>query len=139
MSKIIEQSALFSASASELYDLYTDPKRHSEFTGGGAVKISTKPGSKFSAFNGMLSGTMLLAIPGKQIVQRWRGTHWNETDADSILILTFVQTGKRGRIDLVHINVPAHDFKGVTEGWKKYYWNPLRIYLRDGKVPPPKM
>jgi activator of HSP90 ATPase len=139
MSTIIQQSAVFSASAQKLYDLYTDPKSHAEFTDGGAVKISTKPGSKFGAFGGMLSGTMLLAISGKQIVQRWRGTHWKETDADSILILTFVEVRKRARIDLVHVNVPQHDFKGVTEGWKKYYWNPLRTYLRHGKVTPPKM
>jgi hypothetical protein len=33
------------------------------------------------------------------------------------------------------VNVPAHDHQGVTEGWKKYYWNPWRVYLakRQGR------
>jgi len=30
----------------------------------------------------------------------------------------------------VHANVPKHDHAGVTKGWKKYYWEPLRRYLK---------
>ena len=55
--------------------------------------------------------------------------HFKATDLDSILILTFTQEGKQGRIDLVHVNVPEQDYKGVSEGWQKYYWTPLRGYL----------
>jgi hypothetical protein len=69
-------------------------------------------------------------------VQQWRGTHWKKSDPDSVLVIYFVQKGKRGRIDLAHVNVPAHDHAGVTSGWKKYYWQPLRKYLKrasDGK------
>ena len=125
----VEQSARFSASARELYDLYLDPKRHGEFTGG-AVAISDKPGSEFSAFDGQLTGTTLAAVPGKLIVQRWRSRHWKPTDSDSVLVLIFSQQGRRGRIDIVHANVPKHDHAGVTRGWKKYYWDPLRAYLK---------
>jgi len=129
MTKPIVQTAKFPASAQELYDIYLDPKRHSAFTGG-PVKISSKPGSKFDAFDGMLSGATVAVIPGKLIVQRWRSTHFNPIDLDSILILTFSQEGKQGRIDLLHVNVPVQDYKGVTNGWKKYYWTPLRAYLK---------
>lgn len=129
MLKTIEQSVRFSASAKELYEIYLDPKRHAAFTGG-AVKINAKPGSRFSAFDGMLSGQMLFVVPGELIVQRWRGTHWKDTDLDSLLILRFVQDSKQGRIDLTHANVPKHDHAGVTSGWKKYYWGPLRAYLK---------
>ena len=83
-----------------MYDLYIDAKLHAAFTGGGKVKISAKPGSPFSAFDRMLSGTTLAAVPGKLIVQRWRGHHWKETDPDSILVIYFSQDGKQGRIDL---------------------------------------
>jgi hypothetical protein len=81
----------------------------------------------------MLSGTTLLTVPGKLVVQRWRGGHWKKTDLDSVLVLSFVQDGKRGRIDLVHVNVPEHDHDGVTAGWKKYYWEPLGKYLAGNK------
>ncbi len=129
MLKTIEQSVHFPISAQELYEMYINPKRHAAWTGG-AVKISPKPGSKFSAFDGMLSGRMLFTIPNKLIVQRWRGYHWKKADLDSILILSFHQDGRRGRIDLIHVNVPDHDHSGVTKGWKHYYWTPLNAYLK---------
>ncbi len=129
MLKTIEQSTRFNASAQQLFDIYLDPKRHAIITGA-PVKISAKPNSKFSAFGGMLSGTMLFTIAGQLIVQRWRSCEFHDADIDSLLILRFVQDGKKGRIDLVHANVPKHDHKGVTEGWKQYYWKPLRTYLK---------
>jgi activator of HSP90 ATPase len=127
--KTIEQSNRFPATAKELYDIYINPARHAAVTGR-AVKVSPKPGSKFSAFDGMLAGTTLLAIPAKLIVQRWRSVSFKKTDLDSTLILRFVPDSKGARIDLVHVNVPQHDYAGVTQGWKKYYWKPLRAYLK---------
>ena len=51
---------------------------------------------------------------------------------DSILILTFWSDPAGGRIDLTHVNVADHDVEGVSEGWKKYYWDPWRVYLGKG-------
>jgi activator of HSP90 ATPase len=129
MLKTVEQSVRFAAGARELYDIWLDPRRHAAFTGA-PVTISAKPGSKFAAFDGQLSGRMLYTIPGRMIVQRWRSTMFYPTDLDSILMLTFVQESKRARIDLVHAGVPRQDFQGVSEGWPKYYWKPLRGYLK---------
>src|SRR5437016_8358960 len=103
MTKAIEQSVLFPASARALYSMYMNPTLHAAFTGA-PVTIGPKPGSKFTAFDRMLSGTMLLALPPQLIVQRWRGYHWHKTDLDSVLILRFTQVGKQGRIDLTHVN-----------------------------------
>ena len=72
---------------------------------------------------------MLAVVPGRLIVQRWRSMKFRKRDLDSILILTFNKKGKGCRLDLVHVNVPTHDHKGVTEGWRKYYWEPIRRYL----------
>jgi activator of HSP90 ATPase len=130
MTKPIIQSVRFPTTARKLYELYLDPKRHAAFTGGGKVTISPKPGSFFSAFDEMLTGITLFTIPSQLIVQRWRSMNFKETDLDSILILQFTQTGKQARIDLTHVNVPAQDHAGVTHGWKKYYWTPLRRYLK---------
>lgn len=132
MSKPIIQSVIFNAPAKKLYDLYMNPKQHSAFTGG-KVNVSSRAGSKFTAFDGLLRGTTLLTIPGQLIVQRWRGAHWKMGDLDSTLVLTFSQKGKKGQIELVHVNVPDHDHAGVTNGWKKFYWKPLRAYLRTGE------
>ena len=130
MTKPIVQSVKFNASANELYAIYMDPNRHAAVTGG-PVKISSKANSKFTAFGGMLWGSTLVTVPSKLIVQRWRSENFNKTDLDSILILEFSDEGKQGRIHLVHVNVPQQDHAGVTKGWKKYYWEPLREYLKS--------
>lgn len=51
-------------------------------------------------------------------------------DPDSILILRFDKARGGARISLVHVNVPDHDFKGVTRGWPNFYWKPWRAYLK---------
>ena len=128
MTKIIEQSVTLPASAKNLYTMYLNPKTHAAITGGKAI-ISARRGAKFSAFGGMLSGQILHTVPGRLIVQTWRSANFRKDDIDSTLILRFTPTGKKGRIDLVHVNVPSHDHRGVTNGWKKYYWQPWRKYL----------
>jgi len=125
--KPIVQTARFKAPPEELFELYMDSKKHSEATGGRA-KMSPKAGP-FTAFDGQLSGHNLLIIPGRMIVQAWRAVHWPASDPDSILILTFSKKPGGGQVDLVHANVPSHDHKGVTEGWRQYYWGPWKRYL----------
>jgi hypothetical protein len=72
---------------------------------------------------------MLSVIPSMLVVQSWRSVHFSHDDPDSTLILAFVPKGKSGRIDLVHIDVPAQDYQGVTQGWETHYWEPWRRYL----------
>ena len=128
MSRIVTQSVTLPAPAKALYAMYVNARTHRAITGGNVV-ISARPGSRFSAFNGMLRGRMLHTVPGRLIVQAWRSTGWKKGDLDSTLVLRFTPKGRSGRIDLVHANIPDHDYRGVTSGWKKYYWRPWRRYL----------
>ena len=111
--------------------MYIDSAKHSKATGAPA-KLGRRAGAAFSAFGGSTKGKNLLVVPGKMIVQAWRATHWKKADPDSILVMTFSKTPSGGRMDLVHANVSEHDHKGVTEGWKGYYWKPWRKYLAAG-------
>jgi len=128
MPKSIQQTVRLPASPAELFDSYLDPKRHAAITGH-PVTISTKPGSEFRAFDGMLSGRIVAVIPKRLVVQTWRSGKWKEKDADSILILAFSGDPGYGQIDLIHVNVTDHDVQGVTEGWEKFYWAPWRRFL----------
>jgi activator of HSP90 ATPase len=128
MRSLIRESVVLPAPAEVLYAAYLDPTRHAEITGM-PVTISAESGSLFSAFNGSISGTMLAAIPSSLVIQSWRSINFNPEDPDSTLILAFVPEGRDGRIDLVHLDVPAVDYRGVSEGWEKYYWEPWRRYL----------
>ena len=128
MPKLVKQSVTLPAPARSLYAMYINPKTHRAITGGKVV-ISARRGSKFSAFGGLLHGRTLHTVPGRLIVQAWRSANFRKSDVDSTLILRFIPMGKKGRVELMHVNVPDHDYRGVTNGWKKYYWRPWRKYL----------
>ncbi len=128
MFKIIHHAVTLPAPAEKLYDMYLDPKEHAAITGGPVI-ISPKPGSEFRAFDGMVTGKTVSVVPKRMIVQLWRGKDWKPGDRDSLLILTFSPEGDSGKIELVHVFVPEHDFDDVNQGWIKYYWTPWREYL----------
>ncbi len=128
MRNIIRLSVMLPAPAENLFEMYLDPAAHQAITGA-AVKIGEERGSKFSAFDNMLTGYMLEVVPPRMIVQSWRSIHFKDQDPDSTLILSFTPEDNEGRIDLIHLDVPDHDFEAVTEGWEKYYWIPWRAYL----------
>jgi activator of HSP90 ATPase len=128
MPKIVKQSVTLPARARELYAMYLNPKVHGAITGG-KVTIGARAGAPFRAFGGALTGRILQTVAGRLIVQSWRAKPFHKGDDDSTLVLRFVPAGNKGRIELVHVNVPEHDFRGVTEGWKNFYWKPWRKYL----------
>jgi activator of HSP90 ATPase len=134
MTKTIEQSFRLAATPDELFDAFLDSRLHSTVTGAQA-KMNRKAGGKFTAWNGQLIGRNLAIVPKEMIVQTWRSIHWKVSDPDSILILRFSRAPQggpmTGQIDLAHVGVPEHDHKGVTLGWRKYYWDPWKKYLAE--------
>ena len=52
-----------------------------------------------------------------------------KSDSDSVLVIRFEKTKNGAAAYVAHIGVPSYDHKGVTEGWKKYYWEPWKKYL----------
>lgn len=127
--KTIQQTVKFSAPPDRLYEIYMDSKKHGAAVGASA-SVSRKVGGRFSAFGGMLSGRLLARVPGRLIVQTWRGSNWRKSEGDSILILTFSKTPGGGRIHLVHANLPDGHAGRINRGWVKYYWKPWGVYLR---------
>jgi activator of HSP90 ATPase len=128
----IIQSIKLPASPEELYRTMMDSKNHTTMTGMPA-KIGAKAGEKWTAFGGSIYGRNLMLVPGKIIVQAWRSTYFKKSDPDSIMVMTFNKVPGGARIDLVHVNVAAQDHKGVTNGWKQYYWDPWRAYIEKMK------
>lgn len=128
MTKAIQQSVKLGLPPAQLYRIFLDSRKHSQVTCAPA-RISRKVGGTFTAYGSLLRGKNLLLVPGKMIVQAWRGTHWKASDPDSILILQFSKARGGGQIDLVHVNVPSHDHAGVKKGWPKYYWRPWMAYI----------
>jgi activator of HSP90 ATPase len=124
------------ATSRALFETYLDPDSHKAVTGADVV-IGAERGADFQAFDGMLRGTILAVIRPTLIVQSWRSVAFNAEDPDSTLVLTFTPEGNEGRIDIVHLDIPDHDYDGVNEGWDKYYWQPWRRYLESSKLNQP--
>jgi activator of HSP90 ATPase len=130
MPAVIEQEIVFpGVSAAELFGIYMTPERHSAAIQSEA-KVSAEPGSAFTAFgeNG-LSGRMLHVDPGRAVVQTWRANVWDRGDADSILILNFIDQANGGAIRLVHANVPDQHRDHIAQGWDRMYWQRWRDHL----------
>jgi activator of HSP90 ATPase len=127
---VIQQSIVLPAPAEVLWRMYLDPAEHAAFTGA-PVTIAAEPGAPFSAFGGVLSGTILAVARPRLVVQSWRSTKFEADDPDSTLVLSFVPEEEGGRIELVHLGVPDHDYQGVVDGWPTHYWEPWRAYLES--------
>ena len=133
MTPLIEQTVSFpNITPAELYELFMDSAKHSAATGMPA-KVSRKLGGKWSAFGGMILGKTLALVPNRMIVQAWRSSAWKKSDSDSVLVVRFEKTKNGAAAYLAHIGVPSYDHEGVTEGWKKYYWEPWKKYLKTLK------
>ncbi|MGH8166272.1 MAG: SRPBCC domain-containing protein [Woeseiaceae bacterium] len=130
MRTTICKTVVLPATANELYDMYMDSRVHGEITGAPA-KISEEAGSPFEAFGGLLTGKTIQVIKHRLIVQAWRSVNFKKADPDSTLIISFTPEDDDGRIDLVHLHVPASDFQGISGGWDSRYFAPWLTYLQS--------
>lgn len=130
MPATLVQSVTFSASPETLFDLYMDAKKHSAATGGEA-SITRKVGAPFTAWDGYITGKNLAVVPKRLVVQTWRAADWRDDDVDSTFVLAFSGDDAKGRVDMVHANVPDDQAEALDEGWKDNYWTPWKRYLRE--------
>ena len=126
--RTIKQTALIDASPLEVYEAYVDPKKHSEFTGAGATGIP-RVGHTFTASDGYITGRYLKLVKGRTILHEWTTTEWPAGYPPSLLELTLKAKGKGTELAMVHSKVPAEQAERYAEGWKEYYWEPLKRYF----------
>jgi len=128
----IEQAEFIKAKPFEVYDAFTDPKRHSEFTGAEATG-EPKVGGEFTAWDGYISGKHLKLENGKRILQEWVTTEWPDGRASSLLELAFEAKGDGTQVTLTHSKVPAEQAEEYRQGWIDFYWKPLKKYFEKKK------
>ena len=131
MSKMIKQSVTFNATPHEVYEALMDSKKHSKFTGKKA-RISRKVGGKFTAYDGYIDGINLKLVEDKKIVQSWRGDEmdWPQ-DHFSTVTFEFKKVKQGTRLSFTHKDVPDKKRDSINQGWKDYYWTPLKEFLEQ--------
>lgn len=123
----IRQTVTFKAEPHEVYEALMDSKKHSRFTGDKAV-ISRDVGGKFSAFDGYCEGVNLELVPDEKIVQTWRASDWQAGHYSRVTFsLKKIQTGTR--LTFTQTGVPAEHYDDISQGWRDYYWAPMKEML----------
>jgi activator of HSP90 ATPase len=124
----IRLSAVFPVSSEKLYNAWLSTKEHSAFTGSEA-KVSAKVNGKFTAWDGYIKGKNLELKAHKKIVQTWRTSEFEEDAPDSILELEFKKKGDKTVLYLYHHDLQKGDAKKYKQGWKDYYFTPMKAYF----------
>jgi activator of HSP90 ATPase len=125
----IEQTELIpDAKPVEVYDAYVNPKKHAEFTGATATG-DTRVGGEFSSWHGYIFGRYMVLETGKRVVQEWQTTEWPADAPPSRLELKFERDPAGTRMTLTHTEVPSAQAERYEQGWREYYWTPLKQYF----------
>ena len=130
MRTVIHKTVDLPANPGSLFEMYLDSATHSAITGMEA-KVAAENDSDFSAFGGLLTGRILRVVSPSLIVQSWRSVSFHDEDPDSTVVISISPAEMGGRIDLIHLDVPEHDYDGVNNGWDDKYFEPWRRYLEE--------
>lgn len=123
----IEQEVDLPGTPMEVYEAYIDSTKHAAFTCYPA-EIERCEGGKMRAGGEYIDGEILELVPGARIVQTWRASDFPEGHVSRLVIdLEPAENGTLLR--MVHSGVPADMEKGITEGWLRHYWEPLKAYM----------
>jgi activator of HSP90 ATPase len=125
--KTIRQSVTIKATPHEVYEALMDSRKHSKFTEAKA-SISRKMGGKFKAYGDYISGVNLELVPDKKIVQSWRGSDWPKGHYSKV---TFSLKRVKGgtRLTFRQSGLPEKYYKDISQGWRDYYWKPMKEML----------
>lgn len=127
----ITQTVTVNAKPEDVYHVLMSSSKHAELTGSPA-SISAKVGGRFTAWDGYIVGKNLELVKGKKIVQEWSTTEWPRGYPPSRLVITLVAKGQGTELRMVHSKVPTEQKDDYAEGWRTYYWDPLKKYSEHG-------
>jgi len=125
--KNLRQTVTIHATPHAVYTTIVDAKEHAKFSGA-AAHIVARPGGRFAYYDRSLVGFVLHLENDRRIVLAWRSTGWPEGHYS---IADFVLSKVAGgtRLEFSQFGIPAADFSDISEGWRQYYWAPLKMYL----------
>jgi activator of HSP90 ATPase len=129
--KTIHQIVTFKATPHDVYETLMDAKKHSQLTGSKA-RITKKVGDKFSIYEGEIEGVNLELVPDRKIVQSWRYSDWPEGHYSTATFLLEESNGAT-KLTFTQTEVPEELYEDVAQGWRDYYWQPMKEMLEKPK------
>ena len=128
----IMQKVIIPATPMEVYEAYVDGKKQTEFTGSKAIS-DTKVGGEFTAWDGYIKGKYLDLEPGRKIVQEWISTDFVEGTTPSRFEIALKEVKGGTELTMIHSGVPENAAEDIGQGWKDYYWEPMKKYFKERK------
>jgi len=120
----------FMCSCEDFYNVLVDRQRVEAWSRGAQVYNAEK-GGQFLLFSGNVSGTFTELVDSKKIVKSWRLKHWPDGHHSEATI-ALDQTDKGTRMTLTQTGVPETDVERTKQGWKNFYWNPIKFTFGFG-------
>jgi Activator of Hsp90 ATPase homolog 1-like protein len=133
-------STLVPTAPTTLYFAWLNAERHSAMTGG-IAKIAPEVGGNFTAWDGYISGKLVILDLGRRLVMSWRTTDFPREAPDSRVEIHFEALGGSTRVTILHTDIPEGQSEKYREYWNEKYFTPMRTffskYLPDPRKPPP--
>lgn len=133
-------STTIPAAPTTLYYAWLNSDEHSQMTGATA-KVDGNVGGKFTAWNGYISGKLVILDLGRRLVMAWRTTDFPRDAHDSRVEIHLEALGGSTRVTLLHTEIPEGQAEQYRTGWNEKYFDPMRAFftkfLPDPRNPPP--
>jgi len=126
-------SVTIPASPTEIYEAFLDSRKHTAMTGARA-SIDPTVGGEFTAWDDYISGTTVALEPSHRITQRWRTTDFPTNASDSLLEIILEETHTGTKITLKHTNIPEGQAEQYRDGWREFYFEPMKRYFKKEQV-----
>ena len=124
----LELNATIPTSAENVFDAWVHPEKHAEMTGG-AANGETRPGGKFSAWDGYISGEFLELERPTRIVMAWRTIDFPTGAPPSRVEVRLSAVGEgeaqSTELTLSHTAIPVGQGDQYRGGWSQFYFNPM--------------
>src|SRR5450432_1144402 len=132
----IHQEVSFKAAPERIYELLTEGREFAAATEKPS-NIETGEGGKFSIFGAYIEGRHIELVPGRRVVQAWRGVDW-APGAYSIVRFGRHAEGSGTKVVLDHDAYPEGKspmypswHEHLAANWPVFYFEPFAKYLSD--------
>lgn len=125
--KTITQTYIINAPIEKVWDALVNPQTIDQWGGGPAI-MDDQVGTKFSLWGGDIFGTNTKVEPFKTLEQDWYGGKWEKA---SKVIITLSEDNGCTKVDLIHQDYPENSKDDFADGWKTYYFGPLKDLVEN--------
>lgn len=111
----------------DIWNALTDPHEINEWGAGPAV-MSEKEGDEFSLWGGEIHGKNIEVEQNELLKQEWYGGDWKKP---SLVTFSFTEEDDVTKVEIVHTQFPAEEYRSLEEGWDEDYFTPLIDHLEN--------